>query len=107
MKNFTKIVENFICENCGYEVEGDGYTNHCPKCFYSKHVDINPGDRACNCEGLMKPVEILQKNGEFVILHKCLRCGFERKNKVTDRDDINELFKLARNIANDFDKINT
>ncbi len=102
MKNFTKIVESFICENCGYEVEGNGYTNHCPKCFYSKHVDINPGDRACNCGGLMKPIEILQKNGEFVILHKCLRCGFKRKNRVTEEDDMNELFKLARNIANDF-----
>ncbi len=103
MKKFTKLVENFVCENCGYEVEGNGYTNHCPKCFYSKHVDINPGDRACNCGGLMKPIEILQKNGEFVILHKCLRCGFERKNRVVEGDDINELLKLVRNIANGFD----
>ena len=83
MKKFTKKVENFICENCGKSVIGNGYTNHCPFCLYSKHVDINPGDRSCNCGGLMKPIEIQQKNGEFVILHKCIKCGFERKNKVT------------------------
>lgn len=99
MKRFTKIVENFTCENCGFEVKGDGYTNHCPKCFCSKHVDINPGDRACGCGGLMKPAEILQKNGEFIILHKCLKCGFERKNRLDDKDDMNNFFKLVENIS--------
>ena len=44
MKRFTKIDEEFICENCGEKVEKLGYTcrNHCPHCLYSKHVDINP-----------------------------------------------------------------
>ncbi len=33
MKNFTKIDEEFICENCGKKVEKLGYTcrNHLPK----------------------------------------------------------------------------
>ena len=100
MKNFTKRKENFICENCGFEVEGNGYTNHCPKCFYSKHVDINPGDRSCSCGGLMKPVAILQKNGEFILLHRCVKCGFERKNKLSDKDDREEFFKLSKKISN-------
>ena len=100
MKKFTKIKENFICENCGFEVKGSGYTNHCPKCFYSKHVDINPGDRSCDCGGLMKPVAILQKNGEFVLLHRCLKCGFERKNKLSESDDREEFFKLSKDLAN-------
>ena len=45
--NFTEIDEEFICENCGRKVEPLGYScrNHCPYCLYSKHVDINPGDR--------------------------------------------------------------
>lgn len=38
-KNFTRVIEDFICENCGTEVKGNGYTNHCPKCLWSKHVD--------------------------------------------------------------------
>ena len=96
MKNFTKKVENFICENCGKSVIGNGYTNHCPFCLYSKHVDINPGDRSCTCGGLMKPIEIQQKNGEFVILHKCIKCGFERKNKVQENDDINKIIEISK-----------
>ena len=39
---FKRKKENFVCENCGAEVKGDGFTNHCPKCLYSKHVDIFP-----------------------------------------------------------------
>lgn len=96
MKKFTKKVENFICENCGKSVMGNGYTNHCPFCLYSKHVDINPGDRSCACGGLMKPIEIQQKNGEFVILHKCIKCGFERKNKVQENDDINKIIEISK-----------
>lgn len=107
MKKFTKTIENFTCENCGSRVEGNGYTNHCPKCFYSKHVDINPGDRSCSCGGLMRPIEILQKNGEFIILHKCLKCGFERKNKLNEKDDMDSFFKLVENISNNELKNNT
>lgn len=95
MKNFAKKVEDFVCENCGTVVKGDGYTNHCPRCLYSKHVDINPGDRACSCGGLMKPIEILQKNGNFIILHKCEKCGFERKNKVNDNDNYQKIIEIA------------
>lgn len=97
MKQFTRKVENFKCDNCGHEVIGDGYTNHCPNCLCSKHVDINPGDRACTCHGLMKPIELQQKNGEFVILHKCQKCGFERRNRVNEKDNINSIIKLSSN----------
>ena len=45
----------------------------------------------------MKPVEILQKNGEFVILHKCQKCGFERKNKVNENDDYKKIIEISRN----------
>jgi rubrerythrin len=88
MKKFQKKIENFICENCGNEVIGNGYTNHCPKCLYSKHVDINPGDRKCKCEGLMEPIHLEQKNGNFIIVHRCIKCGFIKKNKAQDDDDI-------------------
>ena len=60
MKQFTKRDESFICENCGKEVGELGYTSrdHCPHCLYSKHVDINPGDRLNTCKGLLKPIGI-------------------------------------------------
>lgn len=99
MKKFTKRKENFICENCGHFVVGNGFTNHCPNCFFSKHVDINPGDRLCSCNGLMKPIEILQKDGDFIILHKCTKCGFKRKNKVSENDNIKNLIELAKKIS--------
>ena len=99
MKNFTKTVEDFTCENCGHKVKGNGFTNHCPECFYSKHVDNNPGDRSCNCGGLMKPISVLQKNGEFVILHKCQKCGFERKNKVEESDNFDKLVELCEKLT--------
>ena len=58
MKQFQRKKENFVCEHCGQEVIGNGYTNHCPSCLHSKHVDINPGDRAETCGGLMEPVDL-------------------------------------------------
>lgn len=100
MKKFTRTKEDFICENCGTKIVGDGYTNHCSQCFYSKHVDINPGDRMCECRGLMEPIEIFQKNGEYVILHRCKKCGFERKNKFSDGDDFNAFLKLRKALNN-------
>ncbi|MDR2778346.1 MAG: RNHCP domain-containing protein [Rickettsiales bacterium] len=94
MKKFQKRVENFRCENCGRFVEGDGFTNHCPGCLYSKHVDINPGDRACDCGGLMRPLSLLQSNGNLVIVHSCLKCNFARKNKISEADSFDELLRL-------------
>lgn len=57
---FTMIDEDFVCEVCHTKVKALGYTarDHCPKCLCSKHVDINPGDRACTCHGILKPVAI-------------------------------------------------
>lgn len=96
MKKFTRKIEDFVCENCGTIVKGNGYTNHCPNCLFSKHVDINPGDRMSTCSGLMKPIDVLQKDGEFVILHKCEKCGFERKNKVVDNDNREALINITK-----------
>ncbi len=78
--------EDFICGTCGFSVRGNGYTNHCPQCLWSKHVDVNPGDREATCQGLMEPIRIESKNGSFVILHRCVVCGFERRNKAADGD---------------------
>ena len=53
MKKFNMVDETFICENCNKEVQKLNYTarDHCPYCLYSKHVDINPGDRMNTCCG--------------------------------------------------------
>jgi hypothetical protein len=96
MKHFIKVREDFACQNCGEMVEGSGYTNHCTKCLYSLHVDGEvPGDRSSNCRGLMKPIGIDKKRGNFVITHECVVCGKRLKNKVSEKDDYELILKLA------------
>lgn len=94
--NFQRNIENFSCENCGRVVEGDGYTNHCPECLTSKHVDVNPGDRASACGGMMKPVGFEIKAGEERIKHRCADCGFERYNRVSAEDNRDQVVKVSQ-----------
>lgn len=97
-KCFQRTIENFTCERCGRRVAGNGYTNHCPQCLWSKHVDENPGDRAETCGGMMEPVGIEVKEEKYVIAHKCIRCGLEKKNKASEDDNMNEIIKLSSKI---------
>lgn len=92
---FKKKKEDFICENCGKEVVGSGFTNHCPACLYSKHVDIFPGDRAEVCGSLMEPISAGQDGGEWSIVHKCLKCGKMQKNKISKQDSFDEIIKIS------------
>ncbi len=95
-KNFSKNVEDFDCLKCGFHVIGTGYTDHCPKCLYSMHVDINPGDRECACRGLMKPVKVsLGRSGTFTIYYVCEKCGISKRVKASDMDDKERLFLIA------------
>jgi rubrerythrin len=96
VKKFQKTVENFTCENCGAEVIGNGYTNHCPKCLFSKHVDIYPGDRFESCLGLMKPIAVEQKRDDFILVFQCQKCNFIRKNKVQPTDDFEKVLEVAK-----------
>ena len=96
MRQFQRRKEDFVCENCGAKVQGNGYTNHCPHCLYSKHVDINPGDRLESCGGLMEPIDFELKDGKYVLVHRCQKCGFERRNKVCDEDNFEAVLALAR-----------
>ena len=98
-KKFIRKVEDFTCENCGTNTTGDGYTNHCPECLWSKHVDINPGDRAAQCGGLMKPIEVIQSAGTYILTHKCIRCQYIKKNKLARNDSMDAAIALAENLA--------
>jgi len=46
----------------------------------------------------MEPVKIYYKSGEYIITHRCQKCGYEKNNK-SDTDDnfqiILELVKLT------------
>ena len=69
-------------------VHGDGYTNHCPACLWSRHVDVHPGDRAATCRALMEPVQLLYERGEFVVVHRCTACGAVRRCRTRPDDDL-------------------
>ena len=100
-RKFIEIDEEFICDNCGKKVPKLGYScrNHCPYCLYSKHVDINPGDRKETCHGLLKPIGLEMNNRKgYVIIHKCTKCGAVRKNKFAEDDNMDLIIKLSSNI---------
>ncbi len=97
MKRFTKTVEDFTCAHCGAHVRGNGYTNHCPMCLWSRHVDITPGDRAATCGGMMRPISVETSGGQYTITHKCEICGKTIRQRALDTDNINEIIALAAN----------
>jgi rubrerythrin len=103
-KVFIKKTEDFVCEKCNALVKGDGYTNHCPTCLYSKHVDINPGDRASSCGGLMKPVSIEGSVGKYRVVHKCIVCGYEKPNKIAEIDDIKTIVSVINENSDKYSK---
>lgn len=102
-KRFTKNDSGFVCAHCGKYVEPLGYSsrNHCPFCLWSLHVDINPGDRACECGGQMEPIRVeTDPRKGFIIVHRCTvcheihRCRAAHEAKVMP-DDIKLLIKLT------------
>ena len=99
MKTFQRNIEDFTCEHCGLKVVGDGYTNHCPNCLWSKHVDINPGDRAASCGGMMEPVALELNSGEYILTHRCIRCRYEKRNRTSQKDSRDVLVALADKLA--------
>ena len=83
---FTRRPEDFDCLHCGLPVRGNGYTNHCPRCLWSRHVDVRPGDRAADCAGAMEPIGALYEGGRTVVVQRCQRCGHSRRNKTARGD---------------------
>ena len=96
IKKFTEIDEEFICENCGKKVSKLNYTarDHCPNCLYSKHVDINPGDRMNTCLGLLKPIDIEKYKDTYKIIYRCSKCGYLHKNKIANDDNYDKILEI-------------
>jgi rubrerythrin len=95
-KNFIRVKEDFRCENCGYKVKGDGYTDHCPLCLWGKHVDDKiPGDRASDCGGMMEPMAAVWVKGDIKIEYRCQKCNHRFTVKRAKDDKIEELISKA------------
>ncbi len=96
---FTHNNDAFICEGCASVVKPaqSGCRDHCPFCLQGKHVDINPGDRANPCQGVLEPRSyFLNPKKGIVLVFRCRRCGAEVRNKAAHEDEIQ---------ADDYDKI--
>ena len=91
------VDEDFICENCNFKVSKLNYTarDHCPKCLYSKHVDINPGDRMNSCKGLLVPIGIEKFKDTYKIIYKCEKCGELHKNIIAKDDNMDLIIDLS------------
>jgi protein-arginine kinase activator protein McsA len=77
-----KVVENFVCENCGFEMIGDGTTDHCSRCLWGKHVDEA-------VPGAMEPIKTSYQNDKFRIYYKCTKCNHDfwvNEGKNDNRD---------------------
>ncbi len=96
-RGFIKRKENFICESCGQEVSGSGYTNHCPNCLTSKHVDLNfPGDREASCQGLMDAIGVKLVGGQPAkLLFSCRKCKKSIFNLISDSDNKDLIVNLT------------
>lgn len=94
---FIRRIEDFVCDHCGAFNRGDGYTNHCRACLYSRHVDIDPGDRLADCGGLMVPVGVEQRSGTLVLVHRCTACQVTRRCRTSPRDDPERIRAVSAN----------
>ena len=89
--------EDFVCENCKRNVTKLNYTarDHCPYCLYSKHVDINPGDRLNTCMGMLVPIDIEKFKDTYKIIYKCEKCGMIHKNIAANDDNMDKIIELS------------
>ena len=92
--------DSFTCKVCGRLVvsdgAGSGHRNHCPNCLHSLHLDIEPGDRASDCGGLMDPIAVwVRRDGEWAVIHRCRRCGQLSSNRIAADDNPIKLMSIA------------
>jgi ribosomal protein L37AE/L43A len=95
-KRFSKKIEDFVCRRCDTLVIGNGYTNHCPKCLWSRHVDNNPGDREAACGGMMEPIGIKTAAADQTVVHRCVICAKEKTNRLSRGDNFEKVIEISR-----------
>lgn len=102
----------FTCIRCGLPVScapsvaGVQNRNHCPGCLHSRHLDWREaGDRMSSCRAPMEPIGLTTRrsrnkyagvseadaqclrDGELMLIHRCMGCGKLVINRVAADDD--------------------
>lgn len=91
----------FRCGHCNVDVPldapGTAHRNHCPTCLWSRHLDDDvPGDRDADCGSTMEPIAVTaRRDGEWLLVHRCLGCGVLHLNRTAGDDSPLLLLQLA------------
>ena len=62
-------------------------------------MDVYPGDRDATCHGLMKPIEVLKQGDSYILLHRCEKCAYVKKNRLSRNDNMESVIALSRELA--------
>ena len=94
----------FACVHCGAFVPdvspGTSQRNHCPRCLWSLHVDLKPGDRQSLCRAEMEPAALWVSGGdELRIVHRCSGCGVLKPNRIAGDDSEEALEALVQRLT--------
>jgi len=85
---------------------GTRHRNHCPFCLWSQHLDDKKaGDRKSKCKACMQPIGLTfkqegsdkykkLKQGELMLIHKCVSCEKISINRIASDDDTNTILKI-------------
>lgn len=59
-------------------------------------MDLRTGDRMSVCRGLMEPIGVWVKHkNEWSLIHRCVKCGHIRTNRIAGDDNPELLMELA------------
>lgn len=93
----------FICVSCGRSVSPIRHgtiRDHCPYCLCSLHVDEVPGDRNCDCHGILRPTGTdYRGNKGHILIYRCDRCGEVKRNRTAPDDDFDLILRIQADQA--------
>jgi len=101
----------FRCDHCRVlvvinEYIGTKNRNHCNFCLWSKHVDIEKGDRNADCHSGMQPIGLTMKRegysrwGELMLIHVCTLCQKIVINRLAADDNTDRILCIFQNSEN-------
>ena len=44
----------------------------------------------------MEPIDLELKDGRYILVHRCQKCGFVRRNKICEQDNFEAVLALSR-----------